>query len=477
MKTSVPGVDRAVASFRGVDLGDARLTDRLESTVARIARSPSVPLPEALETDAAVQGAYRLMNNRRVNFDVLIAVQAEMTRQRAEEAGDVLVIHDTSDCSFATLDPEELGYLNTGKAGFRFHASLVVDGQAWRRPLGIVAGETIHRPRGRKRKGAGGPETAQWKDKEFGRWSRGLDASSAVLAGCRSVIHLADRESDSYDLMQRAVAAKQRFVFRVRIADRRGRSPTSTSGKWSTVAEVANGVKGVVQREVPLSARQAKSTPRSQRAHPARNFRTATLRFAATPIVLPRPQYLHEPVPATQALHLVHVFEVDVPEGEVPVEWFLYTTEPIASADDIARIVDLYRTRWLIEEFFQAMKSGCAFEKREFESRHALLNMLALTLPIACEVLALRSYARTNDATPARAVLRPVQLEILRTHGHYRLSENPTASEALLAVAAMGGHLKRNGAPGWTVLSRGMTKLMTHEAAQPLDNGNDDLEM
>jgi hypothetical protein len=173
----------------------------------------------------------------------------------------------------------------------------------------------------------------------------------------------------------------------------------------------------------------------------------------------------------------VHVFEVDAPEGETPVEWFLYTKEPIAHPEEVERIVDLYRARWLIEEFFKAIKSGCAFEKREFESRHALLNMLALTLPIACEVLALRSYARTNNATPATEVLRPTQLEILRTHGHYPLGANPTAEEALLAVAAMGGHLRRNGAPGWTVLSRGMTKLMTHEAAQPLDNGNDDLEM
>jgi hypothetical protein len=417
------------------------------------------------------------MNNRRVNFNVLVAVQAEMTRQRAEEARDVLVIHDTSDCSFSSLDPEELGYLNTGKAGFRFHASLVVDARAWRRPLGIVAAETLHRPHGRKRKGAGGGETAKWKDKEYGRWSRGLKASGAVLTGCRSVVHLADRESDSYELMHAALAAEQHFVFRVRIADRRGRLPTSTSPEWSTVAEVANGVTGVVEREVPLSARQAKSAPRSQRAHPSRNSRTATLRFAATPIVLPRPNYLREPVPATLTLNLVHVFEVDAPEGETPVEWFLYTTEPIAQPKEVERIVDLYRARWLIEEFFQAMKSGCAFEKREFESRHALLNMLALTLPIASEVLALRSYARTNNATPATEVLRPTQLEILRTHGHYPLGANPTAEEALLAVAAMGGHLRRNGAPGWKVLSRGMTKLMTHEAAQPLDNGNDHLEM
>ena len=40
----------------------------------------------------------------------------------------------------------------------------------------------------------------------------------------------------------------------------------------------------------------------------------------------------------------------------------------------------------------------------------------------------------------------------------------PTVEQALLAVAALGGHLKRNGPPGWKVLLRGMTRLLDYEA-------------
>ena len=54
-------------------------------------------------------------------------------------------------------------------------------------------------------------------------------------------------------------------------------------------------------------------------------------------------------------------------------------------------MVDGYRTRWVIEEFNAALKTGCAYEARQFESRDALLTMLALSLPVACEVLWLRS--------------------------------------------------------------------------------------
>ena len=30
--------------------------------------------------------------------------------------------------------------------------------------------------------------------------------------------------------------------------------------------------------------------------------------------------------------------------------------------------MNIYRTRWTIEEFFKALKTGCLYEQREFES-------------------------------------------------------------------------------------------------------------
>jgi hypothetical protein len=81
----------------------------------------------------------------------------------------------------------------------------------------------------------------------------------------------------------------------------------------------------------------------------------------------------------------------------------LYTTEPVQTAEQIADIVDSYRARWTIEELNAALKTGCAYESRQFESRHALLNILALKLPVACEPLALRSRTRDRpDAATAR---------------------------------------------------------------------------
>ena len=452
---------RAVAPFTRAELGDPRRTKRLTQVAERLAREPGKSLPAALGEDAQLQGAYRLMNNSAVTFDAIMAPQIESTAQRARAMQKVLVLHDTTDCSFPNLDPAELGYLNTGKAGFRLHLSLAVAGDGSRRPLGVVNAESLFRAKRSRAKGkVSGPESAKRKDRESARWFRGMTASANALRATRTLVHIADREGDSYELMAGLLDASQRFIIRVRV-DRRGRA--ATGQEWSKVKKIAAACDGMLERDVPLTRRRRKTAPGMNRAHPPRKGRIARLRFAATRIEIPRPSYLHDPVPETLTLNLVHVREIEAPEGEPEVEWLLYTTEPIDTPTQVAEVVDNYRCRWLIEEFNSALKTGCVYEEREFESRHALLTMLAVSLPIACEVLWLRSQARSLPDAPASSVLSALQMKILRKLGSYRLPARPSAQEALLAVAAMGGHLKRNGAPGWKVLQRGMSLLLAYQ--------------
>ena len=129
-------------------------------------------------------------------------------------------------------------------------------------------------------------------------------------------------------------------------------------------------------------------------------------------------------------------------------------------------MVDAYRCRWTIEEFFKALKTGCAFEKRQLESAHALSNALAVFAPVAWRLLLLRTLARHTEA-PATAALNPNQIECLRAfmlerHGR-KLPGVLTARDAMLAIAKMGGHITNNGDPGWIVLGRGFDRLLDVE--------------
>jgi len=144
---------------------------------------------------------------------------------------------------------------------------------------------------------------------------------------------------------------------------------------------------------------------------------------------------------------------------EAPVDWLLYTSEPVDKEEQLLRVVDWYRARWTIEEYFKALKTGCALEKRQLGDLHALTNATALLLPIAWKLLLLKSEIRTRPWAPATTLLEADELEVLRLIARQPLSETPTVQEVVLAIAGLGGHLKHNGAPGWQTLARGYDRL------------------
>ena len=318
---------------------------------------------------------------------------------------------------------------------------------------------------------AAGPKLCEITNRESRRWLRGFETSNTRL-GDVDVIHVADREGDFYELLGNAVEQGFRFVIRVRADKRRVKAEDGTRGTIRSIAETS---KGVLHREAPLSTRKAAPQPRAQRTHPPRTGRLAMLTFSTAKVELDKPRYL-ERGPDNVQLNMVRVYEENPPAVESPVEWMLFTTEPVGTADEVAFVVDSYRARWMIEECNKALKTGCRYEEHQFESEHALLNVLALSLPIACELLWLRACCRSEPTKPAREVLTPVQLEILMRLGSYKLPTIPTVHDALWAVAAMGGHIRSNGEPGWLILHRGMAKLLAYEQGWiARDNASRDL--
>jgi hypothetical protein len=456
-------ITQLVAETACAQLGDPRRAERAAQMMARMAALPNESLPNVFVTEAELEAAYRFFSNDRVSFGDLLEPHAESAARRAAKAGVVLAVHDTTTAQFGHADAELVGYLPTGKPGFLLHLTLLVDTRDWRRPLGIVHAEPITRDkpprkarRGKKRRRASGRETAQRKNKESDKWMRGVNCVEERLAGRASVIHVADRECDSYAFLSVMVETKQRFIIRAN-HDR----IVNADGEQLHVREFVERAIPLLVREVPLSRRLSKSSPKADRTHPPREARSAKLKFASTTATLQQPRYGTKSASTSTIVNVVHVFEVDPPLGQQPVDWLLYTTEPIKTADQLATIVDYYRCRWLIEEFNKALKTGCAVQKRQLESYDAIMNMLAMSLPIAVELLALRSLARADPTRPATSLFSRGQLDALRHISHRPVPKKATVQDVLWAVAGLGGHIKNNGQPGWLVLHRGMEKFLT----------------
>jgi hypothetical protein len=456
-------IERMIEDLERADLGDPRRVERVKRVAERLAAKPDASLPDAMVTDAELEGAYRLFSNDRVTFEQLFDAHAQGTAERARDRGLVLAIHDTTNCAFRHADPREVGYLNTGKPGFPLHLTLLVDTQDWRRPLGLTHAEVLPRSkqpgRGRSKHTMSGGKTKKLANKEYLRWQRGIDITEIRLEGTH-VIHVADRESDSYELMANCLAAKRRFIFRARNC-----RTVDYDGERIPIRDfVVEEGRVMLEREVPLSRRLGTTSPASRHAHPPRESRTARLCFSATKVTLRRPNIVGAHVARTIDINALHVSEPTPPDGQEPVDWILYTTEPLQTKKQISNVVDYYRCRWQVEELNKALKTGCVVQERRLESLDALTTMLALSLPIAVELLALRTLARSDSSASAELVLHPQELAALRHISHRPLPKKPTVQDALWCIAGLGGHIKNNGPAGWQVLQRGMEKFVVFAA-------------
>lgn len=76
------------------------------------------------------------------------------------------------------------------------------------------------------------------------------------------------------------------------------------------------------------------------------------------------------------------------------VEWLLLTSLSVQSAQQVQEVVEAYSKRFMIEVFFQVLKSGCGLEEKYFDSAERHFNHLAVALIIAWRVLWLIQLGR-----------------------------------------------------------------------------------
>ena len=215
-----------------------------------------------------------------------------------------------------------------------------------------------------------------------------------------------------------------------------------------------------------LSKRGQRSSARAENRHPARSGREAKLQISSRSVTLRANFKTPRGRPSTLRLNLVRVFKVDVPEGEPAVEWRLWTALPIANREDLLQIVDAYRALWVIEEYFKALKTGCACEKRQLESRQSLLNALGVFCARGLAPSAPAQSRACSGKEPQRSLSAPRLIclrFILKRLQRFEMPAAPTEQQTLSAIARHGGHITSNGDPGWLVLGRGLDTVLSAE--------------
>ena len=446
--------------FEGADFGDERLTNRLITLVKALDGAPQSSLAKSSKTIAAREAAYRFVENERVGIDAMLAPHRAATVERCREAGTVYVASDTTEFTFAgAARAKKLGRVQGGGRGFLGHVAIAISADGSRKPLGVLGVNTILRSETKVTDRNQRQE--QGVERESSKWEKLVEQVEGELNGI-AAIHVMDREADIYELLSGMVRNGRRFVIRAS----QDRLLAEGDEKFFSVLP---GAPVLLEREVKLSARLKPRGTSKGRGHPVRYGRPARLAISCRRVTIRRPKRCGSSHPESLCLNVVHVYEPSPPADQAPVEWILVTSEPIETSQQVAAVVDAYRARWLIEEYFKALKSGCSYEARELRSVHTLTNMLGLLAVIAWRLLLLRALERQEPQTPAAEIIDVTLLEALAARlKHIKepkpLPANPTVADVMKGIARLGGHHKSNGPPGWALLWHGLQDWLTYAA-------------
>jgi hypothetical protein len=427
---------------------DERLNRRAQLCFSKLAESPAESFPQVFSRSDQLQGFYRFINNDRVDIKSLIDSVTNQSRLNMTGSLEAIAIHDTTHVnpSGKNIEVFEKG------GGFFAHLSLLVNSANLKQIYGAGGLHIWARPK-HKKVGA---------KSERDCWFDQVDVVENEFPEV-SLLHVMDREGDMCALWSEMIDKKYRFVIRAKF----NRHAKTDTGDASRVFDEIYKVKPVAHREVTLSKRLGSEMPQSKKAHPPRAKRKVSLRIAAKTIEVHKTDRHGHTTPETVKLNVVRVFE----NSQKPdaIEWILMTSEPIADVKQILRVVDIYKARWIIEEFFKALKTGCSLEERLLADAESWYRLTTFLLPLAANIMNLRL---NKEATDERIVLNEIHWNILRASAKSLNRNLENFSDALHEIARLGGHIAGNDRPpGWITLLRGYKKLIEMEFGWRLAQG------
>jgi len=448
----------AQATFGEVCLGDARRTERAVKLGVAMAREPNVSFPKQLGEPKEVKATYRFLQSAHVSYEGLIAQHVRQTRAQCEEHAVVLLVQDTTELDYqAHPQTSGLGPIGNGRhQGFLLQTVLGVEPNSGE-VLGIAQQEPFVRqpaPKGERY------SERLKRERESQVWERAVQAIGAPPPGV-TWVHVGDRYSDIYPLFLTCREQQTHFVIRAaqdRCVDERvEEAPPALKRRRRKTGEPPQAHLFETVRGWAASDEQDLAVP----AEHERPARTARVALSSSPVRLLAPDKRENVLPSLD-VWVVRVWEVNAPEGVEPLEWVLLTSLPIENVAQAWERVGWYRRRWIVEDYHQALKTGCRMEERQVQSYEGLRRLLGIVAPNAVRVLLLRTLARQEPERPAQEVLprAVVHLVALKTGGE---ASSMTVEQCVKRIARLGGYQGRrsDGPPGWKTLWHGWLKIQT----------------
>jgi len=377
----------AEALFAGAELGDDRRTKRLVQIAQEMSDSVDHSIHAASGNPASIEAAYRFIRNHAISHEAIAQAGFGYVDQLVAQRPLVLAIQDTTGLSYRHSVCEELGSVNSSNAKrnsskgrtIYAHSTLMLDAES-EQVVGLGNQYFWHR----ETKNTTASHKLQKRpalEKESFKWQRNVETLANRLPSMANVIDVCDQEADIYDYLAYQKEQSHRFV--VRASDNR----------------LLQGEKVKLDAYIEqLSSRVSYQVKIKQKGN--RKARVANMALMTSHVTLRKPQ--KAAAQNSVSVNLVYCKEIDPPENIDPLNWLLFTTEPVDTPAQAITIVRYYELRWRIEEFHKAWKSdGTQVERLRMQSKDNLLRAATIKAFIAVRLMQLRDLVRPDDPQSA----------------------------------------------------------------------------
>jgi hypothetical protein len=452
------GNDWAELEIQAEDFGDKRLNKRFTKLLTSLSNSPGKSIPGSCKGWNETIGAYRFIGHHKVTPSKILSPHRDSTISRIKEQEIVLIAQDTSELDFTGHESKtNMGYLSQKNSrGFYIHPSIAftpercclgtIDLQFWiRRELGSR--------NNRKNKAL--------EEKETYCWLKGYEAANDIAKAAPDtvIVSISDREGDIYEVLEKQPDEQHKAYWLIRCQHDR-KIMNEDTGRFNAKLKQTienTEVRGHIEFEVP-----AGDIHRNSKARHRRKARVVQQEIKFSQVVLnppKRPNMVLEPTP----IYVVHAKEINAPEGEKAIEWYLLTSYPILTNEQAITLVNWYLCRWQIEIFFKVLKTGCKIEELQFESLRSTTNCLALYMIVAWRILFLTMMGRACPEISCEIFFEKCEWQavyvVLKKEKPPK--EPPSLYSMIIMIAKLGGFLARksDGFPGPKVMWQGLQRM------------------
>lgn len=374
----------------------------------------------------------------------------------------IITIMDTTEINCdqknnRVVKEEGLGFLSDNKTkGFHLHPGYCLDANTLE-PLGIAGARIIARQEGGSLKAK---ELRDITEKESDKWfSEPKKLRDSVLKEAAHNVFVFDCEADIYEVLSEISNDRTDLVIRGRF----DRKVINDDPRRKTIADQFRGVK--TKRKIEFYKRHKDGKKEKIKAW---------VKYTRVSLLKPQKdkKYIENIKPSIE-LNVVEVKQIGTKNNSEKIRWVLLTTMEVNSFEQAFEIVNIYKSRWKIEELFRVMKKeGFDIESSELESGKSIRKLSLFIMEAALKVEQLK-LARDGDSNiKTEDVFDKEETKLLELlnkayEGATEKQKNPYEKENLAwaswIIARMGGWkgYQSQRPPGPITFFRGLQSFQT----------------